>query len=145
MAKVVKVKVPNIGDFQDVDVIEVLVSAGDRVKAEDSLITLESDKATMEIPSPQAGTVTAVAVSVGDKVSEGALILSLDTGELPAPATPPLKLPSRPRVPRAGQTCMLRCWFLAPVRGATPPPFGRRISARAWCLWSGIRPWAGCA
>ncbi len=89
MANVVEVKVPNIGDFQDVDVIEVLVSAGDTVKAEDSLITLESDKATMEIPSPQAGTVTAVAVSVGDKVSEGALILSLDAEQSSASATPP--------------------------------------------------------
>ncbi len=89
MAEIVEVRVPDIGDFQNVDVIEVLVSAGDRIRAEDSLITLESDKATMEIPSPQAGKVTAVAVSVGDKVSEGTLILSLDAEEVPVPATPP--------------------------------------------------------
>ena len=87
MANVVEVKVPNIGDFQDVDVIEVLVSAGDRVKPEDSLITLESDKATMEIPSPEAGVVKSLAVSVGDKVSEGATILSLETEEISPEAT----------------------------------------------------------
>ncbi len=89
MANVVEVKVPNIGDFQDVDVIEVLVSAGDRVKPEDSLITLESDKATMEIPSPDAGVVKSLAVSVGDKVSEGATILSLETEETSPEATAP--------------------------------------------------------
>ncbi len=89
MANVVEVKVPNIGDFQNVDVIEVLVSAGDRVKPEDSLITLESDKATMEIPSPDAGVVKSLAVSVGDKVSEGATILSLETEETSPEATAP--------------------------------------------------------
>ena len=94
MANVVEVKVPNIGDFQDVDVIEVLVSAGDKVKAEDSLITLESDKATMEIPSPHAGTVAKLAVSVGDKVSENAVILTLETEDTPAQAAPPADRPA---------------------------------------------------
>ena len=75
MAKTIDVKVPDIGDFESVEVIEVLVSVGDQVAIEDSLITLESDKATMEIPSPAAGAVMDLKVSVGDAVSEGDVIL----------------------------------------------------------------------
>jgi dihydrolipoamide dehydrogenase len=78
MANVIEVKVPDIGDFSDVPVIEVLVKPGDTVKAEDPLITLESDKATMEVPSPREGTVKDIRVKVGDKVSQGTLILTLD-------------------------------------------------------------------
>lgn len=70
--------VPDIGNFKDVDVIEVLVQVGDVVAAEDSLITLESDKASMEIPSPKAGKVKEIRIAVGDKVSEGSLILVLE-------------------------------------------------------------------
>ena len=77
----VEVKVPDIGDFKDVPVIEVLVKPGDAVKAEDALITLESDKATMDVPAPSAGTVKSIAVKVGDKVSEGALVLVLEAEE----------------------------------------------------------------
>jgi len=77
MSDTVEVKVPDVGDFDSVEVIEVLVEPGARVQAEDSLITLESDKATMEIPSPAAGTVESLAVGVGDKVAEGSLILTL--------------------------------------------------------------------
>ena len=69
-----EIRVPDIGDFKDVPVIEVLVTPGDKVKPEDPLITLESDKATMEVPSPQAGKIVKVEVKVGDKVSEGTLI-----------------------------------------------------------------------
>src|SRR6202140_449515 len=78
MAQTVEVKVPDIGDFTDVPVIEVLVKAGDRVKAEDSLVTLESDKATMDVPSPSAGIVKDVKVKLGDKVSEGSVIVTLE-------------------------------------------------------------------
>jgi pyruvate dehydrogenase E2 component (dihydrolipoamide acetyltransferase) len=82
-----EVKVPDIGDFDDVPVIEVLVKAGDTVKKDDSLIVLESDKATMEVPSPAHGTVKEVRVKPGDKVKEGTLILMLEGGaEAPAPA-----------------------------------------------------------
>jgi dihydrolipoyl dehydrogenase len=77
----IEVKVPDIGDFKDVDVIEVLVKPGDRVAKEASLITLESDKATMEIPSPDTGTVKELRVRVGDKVSTGSLILLLEAEE----------------------------------------------------------------
>src|SRR3989475_470969 len=89
MANRIDVKVPDIGDFKDVPIIEVLVRPGDRVKTEDPLITLESDKASMEVPSPSAGTVTEVRVKVGDKVAEGSLILTLETGVAgAAPAAP---------------------------------------------------------
>jgi dihydrolipoamide dehydrogenase len=74
MSDVVEVKVPDIGDFKDVPVIEVLVKVGDTVKAEDSLITLESDKATMDVPSPVSGVVTELKVKVGDKIAEGTLV-----------------------------------------------------------------------
>jgi pyruvate dehydrogenase E2 component (dihydrolipoamide acetyltransferase) len=73
-----QVLVPDIGDFEDVPVIEVLVSVGDEVAAEDPLVVLESDKATMEVPSPAAGKVAAIEVAVGDKVKEGSAILSLE-------------------------------------------------------------------
>ncbi len=86
MAKLVDVKVPDIGDFKEVEVIEVLVKPGDVVVKEQSLITLESDKATMEIPAPQAGVVKALSVKLGDKVSEGSLILRLEEAGAAAPS-----------------------------------------------------------
>src|SRR6478752_8259274 len=78
--EMIEVRVPDIGDFKDVPIIEVAVKNGDKVKPEDALITLESDKASMEVPSPSAGTVKDVKVKVGDKVGEGSLILTLETG-----------------------------------------------------------------
>jgi dihydrolipoamide dehydrogenase len=75
---VTEVRVPDIGDFKDVPVIEVLVKPGDRVEKEQPLVTLESDKATMEVPSPSAGTIAQLRVKVGDKVSEGSVLLTLD-------------------------------------------------------------------
>ncbi|HET7766198.1 MAG TPA: dihydrolipoyllysine-residue acetyltransferase [Burkholderiales bacterium] len=82
-----EISVPDIGDFKDVDVIEILVNPGDSVQAEQSLITVESDKATMEIPSPAAGVVKELRVKAGDKVSKGSLILLLDAAAgAPAPA-----------------------------------------------------------
>jgi dihydrolipoamide dehydrogenase len=96
----VEVTVPDIGDFDNVPVIEVHVAVGDTVAAEDPLITLESDKATMDVPAPVAGTVAAVKVAVGDSVSAGHPILDLHTGEQSAPtplsaaaATAPAALP----------------------------------------------------
>ena len=78
MGKTVEVRLPDIGDFDQVDVIEVLVAEGDSIEAEASMITLESDKATMEIPSPHAGIVKKLKVAVGDKISEGAVVLDLE-------------------------------------------------------------------
>ena len=74
----IEIHVPDIGDFDEVEIIEVLVSTGDSVQPEDSLITVESDKASMEIPSPTAGTIADIKVAVGDKVKQGSLILMLD-------------------------------------------------------------------
>src|SRR5438067_2362299 len=97
MATLVKVEVPDIGDFKDVPVIEVLVKVGDAIKTETPLVTLESDKATMDVPSPAGGTVEAIAVKVGDKVSEGTLILTLSTGvAAAAPAPTPAQAPAAP-------------------------------------------------
>ncbi|MGZ5100423.1 MAG: dihydrolipoyllysine-residue acetyltransferase [Usitatibacter sp.] len=98
MLAVIEVKVPDIGDFKDIPVIEVLVKPGDSVKKDDSLLTLESDKATMEVPAPSAGTVKEIRVKVGDKVSEGTAILTLEGADgaaaaaaktAPASASPP--------------------------------------------------------
>jgi len=83
-AGVAEVRVPDIGDFKDVPVIEIFVKVGDTVKAEDPLVSLESDKATMDVPAPLSGVVKAIAVNIGDKVSEGSVILSLATGEVTA-------------------------------------------------------------
>src|SRR3954467_7913314 len=89
----VEVKVPDIGDFDEVAVIEVMVKPGDTVKAEQSLITVESDKASMEIPSSHAGVVKAVRVKVGDRVSRGRPVLLLE-GAAGSPAAAPSAAPS---------------------------------------------------
>src|SRR5467141_556792 len=83
-----EVKVPDIGDFKSVEVIEVLVKPGDAVAKEQSLVTLESDKATMEIPSPGAGVVKELRIKLGDKVSQGSPILVLESAQAPAQAVP---------------------------------------------------------
>src|SRR2546425_1887887 len=104
----IEVKVPDIGDFKDVPVIEVFVKPGDAVKAEDPLVTLESDKATMDVPAPTAGTVKELKVKVGDKVSEGSVILILETTGAAAPggaagakAEAPVPAPSAAPSPKA--------------------------------------------
>jgi dihydrolipoamide dehydrogenase len=88
MSKEIEIKVPDIGDFKNIPIIEILVKPGDHVSAEDPLLSLESDKATMEVPSPTAGTVRDLKVKVGDKVSKGTLILTLDVEAAGAPAAP---------------------------------------------------------
>jgi dihydrolipoamide dehydrogenase len=95
---IIEIKVPDIGDFKDVEVIEVLVSPGDTVKAESSLISIESDKAVMEIPSPHSGVVKELRVAVGDKVSEGSSILMMEVSEAAAtaPAAAEKKPPAKP-------------------------------------------------
>ncbi len=87
--------IPDIGDFEEVEVIEILVSDGEAVNAEDPLVTLESDKATMEIPAPETGTVANIAVSVGDRVSEGSVIMEILASGDP-PDTPPKTREAKP-------------------------------------------------
>ena len=86
MSQVIEVKLPDIGDFRDVPVIEILVKPGDQIHAEASIVTLESDKATIDVPSPADGTVKEIKIKVGDKISEGSVILLLETGEQTAAA-----------------------------------------------------------
>ena len=97
-----EVRVPNIGDFKDVEIIEVLVKTGDSIAAEQSLIALESDKATMEVPSPLAGVVKDLAVKTGDRVSEGdlvAVVLVEAAGDSPPPPPPPKQQEAAPAAP----------------------------------------------
>src|SRR5450631_1751096 len=108
MAGSIEVKVPDIGDFKEVGVIELLVAPGDRVEKEGSLITVESDKATMEIPSPVSGVVKELKVKIGDKVAEGSLILILEESAAagqaaspPSPASNPAAAPAVTPTPSA--------------------------------------------
>ncbi|WP_369743245.1 dihydrolipoyllysine-residue acetyltransferase [Pseudidiomarina sp. PP-1MA] len=94
--KTIDVMVPDIGESGEVDVIEVLVSAGDEIAAEDGLITLETDKATMDVPSPQAGVVESVEVKVGDKVKEGSLVVRLQIREASASSAAPAASQAEP-------------------------------------------------
>ena len=96
MAELREVRVPDIGDFKDVPIIEIQVKPGERISAEAPLITLELDKASMEVPSPAAGLVKSLAVAIGDKVSEGAPILMLEVdgaGAAPEPVKPAVSAP----------------------------------------------------
>ncbi|MEX3982710.1 dihydrolipoyllysine-residue acetyltransferase [Paraburkholderia sp. EG287A] len=112
MSQAIEVKVPDIGDYKDIPVIEVLVKAGDTVEKEQSLVTLESDKATMDVPSPASGTVKEVKVKVGDNVSEGSLVLVLDgAGAGAAPAAPAPAAKAEKAAPAA-----------APAQAAAPAP-----------------------
>ena len=109
-----EIRVPDIGDFKNVPVIEIHVKPGDTIKAEDPLVTLESDKATMEVPAPEAGTVAEVKIKVGDKVSEGSVIVTLDAaGATAAPTATSTSAPS------------------APPKQATPAPTAAKHSGSA--------------
>ena len=105
MSNIVEVKVPNIGDFDGVEVIEILVNVGDTIAEEDSLISVESDKASMEVPAPRAGVVKELLVAIGDTVAEGSPILTLEVGAEATTAAPAQE--SKPA---------------APVSAATPAP-----------------------
>ena len=151
MTEVTEVRVPDIGDFDDVPVIEIHVSAGDEVQPEDPLVTLESDKATMDVPAPFAGTVTQLSVGIGDRVSQGSVLLMLESagdsdgssnggapesaaGEEPAPA--PAE-PSPPPPPddseHDAQVLVLGARARAATRPRSAPPTSgsRRSSSSA--------------
>ena len=128
MAQQVEVKVPDIGDFKDVEVIELLVKPGDAIAKDQSLITVESDKASMEIPSSAAGIVKQLMVKLGDKVSKDSPLLVVDSDAQAAPAAkaavPPATAPPAAAAPVAAPSATSRmskslsCWSNL----ATPSP-----------------------
>ena len=128
-----QVVVPDIGDFKDVEVIEILVKAGDTVAKEQSLVSLESDKATMEIPSPEAGVVKSITVKIGDKVSQGSPLLSLDVGVAGAAETPPEAAPQpRKTAPPAAAAAPAAAPVAAPiVTHVEPVPLGSKEAVQS--------------
>lgn len=138
MSDLTEVKVPDIGDFKDVEVIELLVNVGDTIEPEQSLITVESDKASMEIPSSIGGVVKKLAIKIGDKVSEGSLILYVDASaagsapvkEVAAPLTPepvaPGDAPAQPTQPVSAPTPSLS---VTPPAPPAPPVASAEVSA----------------
>ena len=121
MANVIEVTVPDIGDYKNIPVIEVFVKAGDRVKAEDSLMTLESDKATMDVPSPASGVVKEIIIKPGDKVSKGTLVLTLeaaDSAAAPAKSAPSVAAVAPPKPPTPAPAAVAP----APAPRAAPSP-----------------------
>jgi pyruvate dehydrogenase E2 component (dihydrolipoamide acetyltransferase) len=169
MSEIITVDVPDIGDFKDVEIIEVLVGVGDEVAPEDPLITLESDKASMEIPSPQGGVVRQLKVKVGDRVSQGDAILDLEPAsgsgkaaapegaadgggseakKEPASSAPPPESKSeatsgaaeRPSVPKRETPPALRRPRTSPMRRPSARPMRRRPSAVSPGNWAWISP-----
>jgi pyruvate dehydrogenase E2 component (dihydrolipoamide acetyltransferase) len=126
VANTIDVKVPDIGDYKDVPIIEVLVKPGDVVKADQSLVTLESDKATMDVPAPGAGTIREIVAKVGDKVAMGSLILRLEQAGGAAPA-PPSATPAAPAAPAA-----------TPVAAIPAPPSAAKVAGPALADFSGV-------
>jgi len=99
MSQIIEVKVPDIGDFSEVPVIELYVKVGDSIKVDDAIATLESDKATMDVPSTVAGTITEVLVQLGSKVSEGAVLIKVDSGAAAAAPAPQAAAPAPAAAP----------------------------------------------
>ena len=128
-----EVLVPDIGDFKDVEVIEILVKPGDTVAKEQSLVSLESDKATMEIPSPEAGVVKSITVKIGDKVSQGSPLLSLDVGAAGADETPTEAAPQpRKTAPPAAAAVPTAAPVAAPiVTRVEPVPLGSKEAVQS--------------
>lgn len=126
MTQLIEIKVPDIGDYKEIPIIEMHVKVGDQVAKEQSLITLESDKATMDIPSAHAGIVKELKVKLGDNVSEGSIVLILEAGEVKASSTPipiPEVKPAEATAPAAKQE--------APVTPVTTPVVGAAPAVKA--------------
>ena len=131
MAEIKNVVVPDIGNFKDVSIIDVAVKAGDKVSAEQTLISLETDKATVDVPTPFAGVVKEVKVKVGDKVSEGALIVTIEaSGEATAPAAAPVAAPAQAAA-AAPAPVAKPAPVTTPVAAAAPAPVSSGASAHA--------------
>jgi dihydrolipoamide dehydrogenase len=129
----VEVKVPDIGDFKEVEVIEVMVKPGDTIKVDQSLITVESDKASMEIPASHAGRVKEVKVKIGDKVAEGSLLLILeaDVASAAAPSVPAAAAPSAPSAPAS---------VAAPAAAPSGTSYGGKVDLECDMLVLGAGP-----
>ena len=119
MSQLIEVKVPDIGDYKDVPVIEVMVKPGDTIEKEQSIVTLESDKATMDVPSSHSGVVKEVKVKVGDTISEGAIVVLLEEG---AGSTAAQSAPVAPTVPAVSAPPAKTAAVEPPVKLAPPPP-----------------------
>jgi pyruvate dehydrogenase E2 component (dihydrolipoamide acetyltransferase) len=153
MSQIIEVKVPDIGDFESVPVIDLFVKVGDSIKVDDAIVTLESDKATMDVPSTVAGIVKEVLVQLGSKVGEGALLIKVETGAAStpspqrgegaavAPTPPPPSPPPRPAEVQslsplgrgehlvAPPISSAKCLSSAPAPAVTLPPSARPTSA----------------
>ncbi|ALM83246.1 dihydrolipoyllysine-residue acetyltransferase [Bordetella sp. N] len=123
MSNTVEIKVPDIGDFKEVEVIEVLVAPGDTIKAEQSLITVESDKASMEIPASQGGVVKSIKVKVGDKVAMGTVVLELEAGDAAA-SQPQAAAPAEAPKAQAAAAPAAKAEASAPAPAAAAPQGG---------------------
>jgi pyruvate dehydrogenase E2 component (dihydrolipoamide acetyltransferase) len=121
----IEVKVPAIGDYKDVPVIDVLVKPGDEVKADDSLVTLESDKATMDVPAPAAGKVKELRVKVGDRVREGSVVLTLEAAGAAAKATPDTNATAAPTPTATAATTTAAATTPTPAKAPAPSPAER--------------------
>ena len=122
MANTIELKVPDIGGYDDVPVIELLVAVGDTVKKDQGLVTLESDKATMEVPATAAGKIVELKVKVGDKLSEGSVVAILEAEGAAAPAAPATSEAAKPVPPVASEAAK-------PAAPATSPPRLRKQSS----------------
>ncbi|CAB3854844.1 Dihydrolipoyllysine-residue acetyltransferase component of pyruvate dehydrogenase complex [Achromobacter dolens] len=120
MSNVVQIKVPDIGDFKEVEVIEVLVAVGDTIKAEQSLITVESDKASMEIPASTGGVVKSISVKVGDKVAEGSVVLEVEAADAAAPAAKEAPKAEAPKQAAAAAAPAAKAETAAPAASGGP-------------------------
>ena len=153
MSNLLEIKVPDIGDYHDVPIIEVHVKPGDSVAAEDPLITVESDKATLDIPAPAAGVVREIKVKVGDKVSQGTLVLTLEAGAeqaaaaapaqaaavaVPVPAASPAVTKPAPPQPAAPRAAPAPAAALAPIAAERTGPAHAGPSVRRFARELGV-------
>ena len=123
MSQIIEIKVPDIGDYKDVPVIEVLVKAGDKVEKEQSIVVLESDKATMDVPSSHSGIVKEVKVKIGDSLSEGSVVLILEGGASGAKSAPAAATAAAPAAPvtKTVEPPIARAPAPPPISNAPPP------------------------
>ena len=135
MSQMIEIKVPDIGDFHDVPVIELLVQPGQAIEAEDALLTLESDKATIDVPSPVGGRLKEFKVKVGDKVSEGSLIALVEGGVAASAAAPAATTPAAEAAPArwlSTRTASRRSTMICAADAAAVP---RNAAATRFLMW----------